>query len=128
MSIERIAREIDNAVYQMGNNELNADRPFDGQPHTDQGERGKTLVEGLRMRDVADCIVRGWLLSTWPGDAYRLVEAGKATYNDVYRPECSKVDPIAVVQNAMCEIEKMMGIFPNVPPLVFDENGMPDVG
>jgi hypothetical protein len=126
MSIERIAREIDNAIYQMGNNELDRDRPFDGQPHTDDGERGKTLVEGLRMRDVADCIVRGWLLSTGPSDAYSLAMAGKATYNDLYRDECAHVDPMAVVQNAMCEVERMMGIFPNCSPLTFDENGMPD--
>ena len=40
---------------------LDQARPYDGQPHTDQGLRGKTFVSGLTMRDVADCMVRGFL-------------------------------------------------------------------
>src|SRR3954463_8298631 len=39
------------------------DRPYNGQPWTDQGERGKTEVKGITMRDVADCLVRAMLLS-----------------------------------------------------------------
>ena len=33
---------------------MDRDRPYNGQPHTDCGERGKTLVEGLTMRDISD--------------------------------------------------------------------------
>jgi hypothetical protein len=76
------------------------DRPYLGQAHTDEGERGKTLVKGLTMRDVSDCIRRGFALATTEHDS---------------------VDPVAVAQNACCEIEKMMGIFPNLPSGVGDD-------
>jgi hypothetical protein len=73
-------------------------RPYLGQRHTDLGERGKTEVRGLTMRDIGDCIRRGQILARAPGD--------RVDY-----------DEIAVIQNAMCEVERMMGIFPNVPRL-----------
>lgn len=66
------------------------DRPYDGQPWTADGTRGRAPVEGVTMRDVADCIARGAALA---GDSIR----------------------DAVIQSALCEIEKMMGTFPNVP-------------
>lgn len=31
---------------------MDRDRPYNGQTHTDYGERGKTFVDGLTMRDV----------------------------------------------------------------------------
>jgi hypothetical protein len=73
-------------------------RPYLGQSWTDQGERGKTEVRGLTMRDIGDCIRRGQKHATKPGD--------RIDYSEV-----------AVIQNALCEVERMMGIFPNVPPL-----------
>jgi len=97
---------------------MDRNRPYDGQPHTDSGERGKTLVEGLTMRDIADCIVMGFLEAT--GGAKE-----NPVYNDVYGVDCD-FDPIAVVQNAMCQAEKMMGIFPNVPPLEVTEEDPTD--
>ncbi len=86
---------------------LARDRPYDGQPHTDQGERGKQLVEGLTMRDVADCMVLGFLDAAgmqreWP------------IRDDLYTIDLLNIDPGAVIQNATCHIEKMMGIYPNV--------------
>jgi hypothetical protein len=127
------------------------DRPYDGQPHTDQGERGKTLVNGLTIRDVIDCVVMGFLTSQITKDGEFLkcwdftsgeekctpteyllgklnekpvkswylsskVKLGTWCYNDL----CSiseDYDPIAVLQNTACEIEKMMGIYPNVEKL-----------
>ena len=89
---------------------MDRDRPYDGQSWTDQGKRGETLVEGLTMRDVADCIVKG-LLSC--GGVNREVPI----YDDVYGIDLNEIDPIAVVQKATCNIEKMMGIFPNIPAL-----------
>lgn len=85
-------------------------RPYDGQPHTDQGKRGETMVKGLTMRDVFDCFVIGWLNSSMRG---HLVEANACDYRDLY--EGDDVDPLAVGQNMMCAIEKRMGIYPNVP-------------
>lgn len=89
---------------------MDRDRPYNGQPHTDKGERGKTIVSGLTMRDVADCIVLGFLDA---GGIYR----ERPIWDDVYSIE-EELDYIAVVQNALCHIEKMMGIYPNVPPLI----------
>lgn len=91
---------------------MDRNRPYDGQSHTDLGERGTTLVEGLTMRDVADCIVLGLL------DACGGVPEDP-TWNSVYvQPGMGDIDPIAAVQNAMCHVEKMMGIYPNVPACV----------
>lgn len=84
-------------------------RPYDGQPHTDAGERGKTLVEGLTMRDVADCIDLAFFQASgiprdqWPQYSWQL--------------RLETMDPVAIRQNAMCNVEKMMDIFPNVPAL-----------
>ena len=87
---------------------MDRNRPYNGQSHTDLGERGKTLVEGLTMRDVADCIVLGFLDAS--GGVPENVD-----WNSVYKqPGINDISPIAVVQNATCHIEKMMGIYPNI--------------
>ena len=88
---------------------MDRDRPYNGQPHTDCGERGKTLVEGLTMRDISDCIVKGFL------DAGG-IETDNPIRDDVYKLDCD-FDPGAVIQNSLCHVEKMMGIFPNIPKL-----------
>ena len=86
---------------------MHRDRIYNGQPHTTSGERGKTLVDGLTMRDIRDCIVMGFL------DAGG-IEKEHPVWDDVYSLECD-FDPLAVASNAICHIEKMMGIFPNIP-------------
>ena len=86
---------------------LDPTRPYDGQPHTTDGTRGQQLVEGLTMRDIKDCYIRalfessGLPVEEWPNDVYQL----------------EGLDPLAVWQNLGCNLEKMMGIFPNVPRL-----------
>ena len=92
---------------------MDRDRPYNGQPHTDYGKRGKTLVEGLTMRDVSDCIVKGFL------DAGG-IQTDNPIRDDIYKIDGEKIDPGAVIQNALCHIEKMMGIYPNVPKLHYD--------
>lgn len=123
------------------------DRPYNGQSHTDDGERGKQLVEGLTMRDIRDCLIRAMLISA-PSEKYlepetflkcwdfstnpptptqflldnqndpnfisNKVEIGTWRSQDVYKINWDIVDPIAIAQNLTCEIEKMMGIFPNI--------------
>ena len=101
--------DLADLVYQMTDDGLDPNRPYDGQPHTDQGVRGKTHIAGLTMRDVCDCFVIGWLMAAGQSS---LAESGTASYNDVY--EHSNVDPLAVMQNMMCEVERRMGIFPNI--------------
>ncbi len=93
------------------------ERPYNGQPHTDHGARGSQEVKGLTMRDIADCFIKG-LLSASHGcaeeDVYSKVEKGTWRYQDVYKIRLEEIDPIAVQQNMNCEIERMMGIFPNL--------------
>jgi hypothetical protein len=111
--------DIADAIYQMSDHGLDPQRPYDGQPHTDQGERGKTFVNGLTFRDVCDCFVIGWLQASGRSS---LAESGAASYNDVYEPGVKMdgspdddIDPLAVMQNMACEMERRMGIFPNLP-------------
>lgn len=86
---------------------LDRERPYDGQPWTDHGERGKTLVSGLTMRDIHDCYIIG---------AYQSSGLPESEYPEsVYELPWDEIDPIAVAQNMVCEIERRMGIFPNIP-------------
>ena len=88
---------------------LERDRPYDGQSHTDQGKRGQQEVCGITMRDVADCIVLAFLSCAG-------MKRECPIHDDLYTiPDLNDLDPGAVIQNAMCNIEKMMGIFPNLP-------------
>ena len=96
------------------------DRPYDGQSHTDMGLRGKTLVEGLTMRDISDCYFRAILHSSGDellnqiADSDDIAKIKHMVWHDV---NWDAIDPVAVSQNLTVNIEKMMGIFPNVPEL-----------
>lgn len=80
------------------------ERPYDGQPHTMLGKRGKEEVKGLTIRDIGDCIVKA-LLSCGG------TERENPIWDDVYSIESlNDIDPVAVVQNTACNIEKMMNI------------------
>ena len=82
-------------------------RPYDGQPWTVDGIRGETMVEGLTMRDIKDCYVIACFQSSG---------MNAANYPDsIYDLPFERMDPIAIAQNMGCEIEKRMGIFPNIP-------------
>ena len=99
------------------------DRPYKGQPHTADGVRGSTQVVGLTMRDIRDCMLRGFVLAhIYEGENREIIEEAfkgeKGTINssDLFRM-VGDVDPVAVMQNTLCEIEKVMGIFPNTPQI-----------
>lgn len=94
------------------------DRPYNGQSHTDTGIRGQTFVEGLTMRDITDCYKRAVALSAGhvAPDAYQEADEGGLDF-DLYSIDISQLDPGAISQNLTCEIERMMGIFPNLPEL-----------
>lgn len=111
------ASEIVDALFQLDNFGLDPDRPFEGQSHTEEGERGQTLVD-LRFRDVADCLAIGFLLACGHSET----RAAAATWNDVYDALNTDpdFDPKAVCQNMLCEMERRMGIYPNVPGLTPD--------
>ena len=110
-SINKILKWAFAEVQGSGAYSLDRDRPYDAQPHTDGGERGKQLVAGLTMRDVADCVVRAFLSCAG-------MDRECPIRDDLYSiPDLNELDPGAVIQNVTCNIEKMMGIYPNVPGL-----------
>jgi hypothetical protein len=98
---------------------MDRNRPYDGQIQTDSGERGKALIVGLTMRDMVDCMVRGYLAAAG-------VKRDNPVWDDVFSIDLPHFDPMAMMQNAMREVEKMMGIYPNVPPLIEKETGNPN--
>lgn len=116
---------IDDIIYELSNHTTDPERPFTGQLHTDNGERGKTEVTGIRFRDLADCVVQAWVDAAGHtiedeekrDELRRRADDGTLNYNDVYLLKCGDVDPLALQQNIACRVEKMMGIFPNVPRL-----------
>ncbi len=102
---------------------MRRDRPYNGQPHTDVGARGATEIKGITFRDLRDCFIRAMLLSSFeisPAGLYDEANKGEhATLceNDLYGWDLNKLDPMAIAKNLSCEIERIMGIYPNVPEL-----------
>lgn len=92
---------------------LDRDRPYTDQ----QPKRSQHLVSGLTRRDIHDCMVRGFLLSGSHVNpkGYRKAEENTCCHNDLYGDwDLDQLDPGAVIRNACNEIEKMMGIYPNL--------------
>lgn len=124
-------------------------RPYDGQPHTDHGERGSlplvlelgaedkiygpiTKLEGITLRDIYDAVIIGILQAKNRSSTPVGMDALPPNHimsNAQLWEELSKdadFDPIAAAQNASCEIEKRLGIFPNVSALTWAENNPQD--
>jgi hypothetical protein len=114
---------------------MSRQRPYNGQPWTDTGSRGETLVKGLTFRDIKDCYTLA-LIQSYPyykegtleriePNATLIDEADKGEKaqingNDLYTL-VGDIDPLAVSQNLSCWIERYMGIYPNVPKLTIPE-------
>ena len=101
---------------------MDRNRPYDGQLHTNTGDRGRQEVHGVTMRDVVDCLIRAMVHCMNPDseagkDLLRKLEAESLIWDNIFEADLSQMDPIAISQNLTCEIEKAMGIFPNVPGL-----------
>jgi hypothetical protein len=107
-------------------------RPYSGQPWTTDGVRGNEIIRNITFRDMRDCFVRGFILSH---QSYKEGTMEPVEPNYTLITECQKgvnaaicqndmytlvgdIDPMAVWQNIHCEIEKMMGIFPNIDPVL----------
>lgn len=102
-------------------------RPYNGDPWTINGTRGSTIVSGLTLRDIQDCFIRAFIIaqpiideagSVMEVNFGRYTEAMKGenaqlNVNDIF-DEHGDTDPTALVRNLSCEIEKMMGIYPNI--------------
>ena len=119
MNLERIFEEAFPESY---DHNMQRNRPYTAQPHTDHGERGKTEISGITFRDLRDCFVRACFLSAGhihPA-GYEQADRGVDAVlceNDLYELDFTELDPVAIAQNLSCEIEKLMEIFPNVPDL-----------
>lgn len=114
---------------------MSRSRPYNGQPHTDTGIRGATEVKGITFRDLRDCFIRAYILSHYPyvGNTLEPLQPNMALREEAVKGEhaviCEAdiynlkgdIDPIAVFQNFSCEVEKIMGIYPNVPELKANE-------
>lgn len=121
-------RMMDQVGHDLGWHEHNMrrDRPYNGQPHTDTGERGRTEVKGITFRDLRDCYVRAYCLAMGAAHQdnmpfYNEAEKGENAVlceEDIYKLK-GEPDQMAVCQNFCCEVERIMGIYPNVPKLVF---------
>jgi len=106
----------------MNNVSMKRYRPYSGQPHTDTGQRGATEVKGVTFRDLRDCYIRAFMLASHHINPTRYSQALKGEdallcENDLYGWDLNQIDPIAVFQNFSCEVEKLMGIYPNVPTM-----------
>ena len=103
----------------MNDDSMRRGRPYLGQPHTDTGERGKTEVHGVTFRDLRDCYIRACCLSDGITNPAQYNESELGEYallceNDIYTLDWENIDPMAVFQNFSCEVEKLMGIYPNI--------------
>lgn len=123
--ISGLNKALADAFDDLGHNDHNMDRsrPYRGQPHTDTGTRGATEIRGITFRDLRDAFIRAVCLSGHhvvphlyeeadKGEAAALCEA------DLYGWNLDALDPMAIAQNLCCEVERLMGIFPNIEPLV----------
>ncbi len=121
------SNNIGEVIAALSDHTTDPNRPFTGQAHTENGERGKTEVRGIRFRDLADCIVKAFVNSA-PNEnndeldeLRRRADDGTLNYNDLYRLDLSEMDPLALVKNVCCRVEKAMGIFPNLPRLKLND-------
>ena len=101
---------------------MNRDRPYSDQPHTSTGIRGATEIKGITFRDLRDCFIRAVCQSAGHlnKELYDESEKGENAAlceNDLYKLDLNELDIMAVCQNLHCEIERLMGTFPNVPGL-----------
>ena len=117
--MNKLCKKIEETLDDLGNDHnMKRRRPYTGQPHTDTGIRGATEIKGITFRDLRDAYIRSYCLSMGVDNPIHYKEAGKgenATIceNDIYDLK-DTIDPLAVSQNLSCEIEKLMGIFPNI--------------
>ena len=108
----------------LGMNDMNMDRdrPYIGQKHTMMGKRGETEIRGITFRDMRDCFIRAAFLcaNEQSKELYEEADKGESAAlceNDLYKLNWNELDPMAVCQSLACEIERIMGIFPNITPL-----------
>ena len=126
MMTQSFERVWDQISHDLGFDEHNMQRsrPYNGQPQTVTGQRGATEVMGVTFRDLRDCYIRARCLAMGANCAENMPRYNEALKgenaalceNDVYALK-GDVDEMAVLQCFCCEVEKLMGIYPNVHKL-----------
>lgn len=125
MSDPGLLGKIEDAIGGNHHN-MRRDRPYTGQPWTHSGIRGATEIKGITFRDLRDCYIRAILLATGGFEINgvnlkpRYKEALKGEdavlcENDIWDLDMNKISPTAIANALGTEIEKIMGIFPNLP-------------
>jgi hypothetical protein len=116
---------------------FNRNREYDGQPHTDHGKRGQVELrlddpfrdvarrsdrpynpKMITLRDIYDAVLIGMC------SAYGVNPESLKDMDDLYDRldfNGSSFDPVAAAQNASVEIEKRLGIYPNISELLYTE-------
>lgn len=89
------------------------------QPHTILGKRGQQIIK-LKNIELCECFLRGMLDGGTKYDGKLPTE--KMNYHHmidlVFEVEwLVDFDPVAIMQSASCHMEKVLGIYPNVPKL-----------
>lgn len=115
----RLWSEIEDALG-MHDSNMSRLRPYDGQPHTNTGKRGATEIKGVTFRDLRDCYIRAVLLSAHHLVPHLYKEATKGEQaslceNDLRGFDLNQLSLTAICQNLCVEVEKLMGIYPNIP-------------
>ena len=117
MDMKNLWKQIENDLH-FNALDMRHNRPYSGQPQTATGERGKTDVRGVTFRDLRDCWIRAFLLcSSHNQEKYEESKQGEFAHlceNDLYGWDLNELDPMAVFQTFACEVEKLMGIYPNL--------------
>lgn len=125
-----LIKSITEAIDHLGSNiNMQRDRPYTGQPHTVEGVRGSHVISGITFRDLRDAFIRAYITSV-PNFKNGSMEPLEPNYtlsqeakkgpdavlceNDIYTL-VGDLDPMALCQNLSIEIEKLMGIYPNLP-------------
>ena len=71
---------------------------YKGAPHTFSGSRGDYFLHGIRLSDIFQAV----------SIALKRSSRDEAEFNSL------PIDPEAVAQNLCVEVEKLMGIYPNI--------------
>ena len=116
--------------------------PFDGsledlikdvghqpQPHTILGIRGQQMIT-LKDIQICECFMRGFLDGNsdyghmgsqtehcLPTDRLGYHQLIDLLYDNKRIKWFENIDPMAIIQNGSCHMEKVLGIFPNIPKL-----------
>lgn len=121
MSTNDFNKQMEDIFDDLGYNcdDMNRERPYDGQPHTSTGKRGSTEIKGITFRDLRDAYIRAIFLSQSHQFPHLYEEACKGpnallAENYLYQLDWNDLDPMAIQQNLNTEIEKLMGIYPNI--------------